>query len=274
MASASDDDRRFTAELIAAWDRGAATYDAMPRHGILHDDEWRAWRRLLAAILGDAAHSRIAPRRILDVGTGTGVVALLAAELGHDVTGVDLSREMLARARSKAAEAGLPVDWRVADAAALPPDLVGFDVVIARHVLWTLPRPDRALTSWRDAARAGGLIVVIDGTNRRPPGPLGDVQRAVGRLADRLAAGNGGEVSVDHSYPAWVRARLPLADQRDTRPIAELLATAGLERVVVRPTRELDRVEGSHQPLVVRIADPWRRYVATARTPILTASQP
>lgn len=183
MASAADEERRFTAQLIAAWDRGAAAYDATPRHGIIHDDEWRAWRRLLGAVLGDADHSRIGPRRVLDVGTGTGAMALLAAELGHDVTGVDLSQEMLTRARAKAAAAGLGVDWRLADAGALPPDLVGFDVVIARHVLWTLPHPDRALASWRDSARPGGLIVVIDATIRRPPRPLGDAQRAIERLA-------------------------------------------------------------------------------------------
>jgi SAM-dependent methyltransferase len=192
-------------------------------------------------------------------------MALLAAELGHEVTGVDLSEEMLGRARAKATSAGRGVAWRVADAGALPPDLVGFDVVLARHVLWTLPRPDRALASWRDAARPGGLIVVIDGTSRRPPRPLDDVQRALGWLTE-------GRSSPDHRFPAWARARLPLADQRDTRAIAATMAAARLERIVIRRTRELDRVERAHQPLLARLADPWRRYLATARTPILTAS--
>jgi ubiquinone/menaquinone biosynthesis C-methylase UbiE len=268
VAGERDDERRLWADLIAAWDRGAATYDDTPRHGLLHADEWRAWRRLLGALLGDAAHSGIGPRRVLDVGTGTGVVALLTAELGHDVTGVDLSGAMLARARSKSAAAGLAVDWRVADAEALPADLVGFDVVIARHLLWTLPHPDRAIRAWRDAARPGGLVIVIDGLTRTPPPPFDTAQRLAGRLGTRLArtTRNG-----DHGYSPEIRRRLPLAEQRDTAAVAALLAAAGLERVVIRSTRELDRVERSHQPLLVRLGDPWRRYVATARTPILTA---
>lgn len=266
----SDDDG-FKAELIAAWDRGAASYDRTLRHGLLHADEWRAWRRLVAALVGDATHSDLAPRRILDVGTGTGVIALLAAELGHEVTGVDLSEAMLAEARAKARRDGRPIDWRVADAEALPADLVGFDVVIARHVLWTLPHPERAIVSWRDAARPGGLVVVIDGLTRAVPPPIDRAQAAVAWLAERL--GPRRDATADHAYPSDARARLPLAAQRDVQLVVALLTAARLERVRVRPTPELDRIERGHQRLLERLADRWRRYVATARTPILTAGE-
>jgi ubiquinone/menaquinone biosynthesis C-methylase UbiE len=263
--AASDD--ALKAAVTATWDASSAGYDRTPRHGLVHDDEWRAWRRLLAALLGDAHHSEVSPRRVLDVGTGTGVVALLAAELGHDVTGVDLSPAMLARARSKAAVAGLAVEWRTADAEALPPDLVGFDAVIARHVLWTLPRPDRALAAWRDAARAAGLIVVIDGVTRAAPPPFDRAQRLAARLATSRDDGTEG-----HGYAANVRARLPLSQQRDVRQVERLMRDAGLERVRVRATPEIDRVERGHRSLLARLGDPWRRYLATGRTPIVTAS--
>ena len=54
-------------------------------------------------------------RRVLDLATGTGRLALLAAGLGVDVCGVDSSEAMLAVARARSAGGGLQVDWRLAD---------------------------------------------------------------------------------------------------------------------------------------------------------------
>src|SRR5471032_2177603 len=108
MRDELDEERaRVKAAITAAWDRGAGGYDRIPRHGILHDDERTAWRRLVAAILGDATHSKMPPRAVLDVGTGTGTLALLAAELGHDVIALDLSEGMILAARRKSIESGI-----------------------------------------------------------------------------------------------------------------------------------------------------------------------
>jgi SAM-dependent methyltransferase len=58
--------------------------------------------------------------RILDIGCGTGRHAIELTRRGYHVTGVDLSESQLARAREKAAEAGLAIDFRQDDARSLP----------------------------------------------------------------------------------------------------------------------------------------------------------
>lgn len=254
-------------ELTRHWDRGARTYDAIPGHGLLHDDEYRAWRRTLAAILGDPAHADVPRLRVLDVGTGTGSMALLAAELGHDVTGVDLSEAMLEQARAKAASMRLAVDLRVGDAEALAADLTGFDVVMSRHVLWTLPEPARAIRAWSGALRPAGLVAVIDGVIARQA----PIARLGSRVAEAVLSLNADDDAADHAYPAEAYGALPLARRPDTDAAVELLRSAGLEHIRVRWMPEVDRVERAHRGALERLADRWRRYLLTARTPILTA---
>src|SRR3954451_20331177 len=85
------------------WDDDASVYDESAGHAISDPVEAAAWRRALEATLPDPV------ARVLDVGTGTGALALLIAELGHAVTGLDLSEGMLERARAKADEAGASI---------------------------------------------------------------------------------------------------------------------------------------------------------------------
>ncbi|MBU9888248.1 MAG: class I SAM-dependent methyltransferase [Candidatus Omnitrophica bacterium] len=60
--------------------------------------------------------------RILDIGCGTGRHAIELAKRGYEVTGVDLSGNQIKRAREKAQEAGVTVDFRIQDARHLPFD--------------------------------------------------------------------------------------------------------------------------------------------------------
>jgi ubiquinone/menaquinone biosynthesis C-methylase UbiE len=139
------------------WDWRAAEFDKEASHGLLNDAQSRAWRDLIRRIAGTV------PLDVLDIGCGTGFLSLLLAGAGHRVTGIDLAASMLQMARSKAAARGLTVEFRNADAEAPGLPGGGFDLIVERHVLWTLPHPELALDSWRRLLRSDGRLILIEG---------------------------------------------------------------------------------------------------------------
>src|SRR5205807_6805717 len=96
--------------------------------------------------------------RVLDVGCGTGVVAITAAHLGALVTAIDLTPQLLERARENSRIAGLDVDWREADAEALPFGDTQFDVVLSQFAHMFAPRPDVAISEMLRVLKPGGTI--------------------------------------------------------------------------------------------------------------------
>jgi SAM-dependent methyltransferase len=142
-------------EIRQFWDDDAAVYDKSPSHCPQRPQEQAAWAGTLRRLLPEP------PARVLDVGAGTGFLSLLLAGQGYQVTAVDLSAAMLAALRSKAAGLGLEIQTIESDAASPPAG--PFDVVIERHLIWTLPDAGTALAAWRDVAPTGRLVL-IEGT--------------------------------------------------------------------------------------------------------------
>jgi SAM-dependent methyltransferase len=138
------------------WDRRAPTFDEAAGHGLFSDEQRRAWLELFARFSER-------PHEVLDVGCGTGFIALRFAELGHTVTGIDLSPLMVDRAQGKAERAGFEIDFRVGDASALDCEDETFDIVVARHVVWNLPNPEQGVAEWLRVLRPGGRLIVIEG---------------------------------------------------------------------------------------------------------------
>ncbi|MGW7087776.1 methyltransferase domain-containing protein [Streptomyces sp. NPDC054871] len=137
------------------WDAEAVTFDDEPDHGLRDTVVRGAWAERLRDWLPKA------PGDVLDLGCGTGSLSLLAAERGHRVTGVDLSPNMVERARERLA--GHAAEVLIGDAEAPPVEGRRFDVVLARHVLWMLPDPEATLRRWCGLLRPGGRLVLIEG---------------------------------------------------------------------------------------------------------------
>ena len=99
---------------------------------------------------------------ILDVGTGTGFFAILLAEKGHRVEGIDLTPAMLEEARWIAKQRNLDITFREMDAQNLDYPNDSFDVVISRNLTWTLPDPESAYAEWFRVLKPGGVLLNFD----------------------------------------------------------------------------------------------------------------
>src|SRR5262245_18773277 len=183
------------------WGGRAAEFDQGASHGVHNEVQHRAWLDLLREVAGPP------PLKALDVGCGTGILAIRMAELGYTAVGVDLSEQMLAEARRKTDGTGLAVTFQRGDAEAPPGDGAPFGVILERHVLWTLPQPREAMRAWQALLRPGCLLILIEG---------------IFEMSDRTV------------YPQ-LEAQLPLYGGRPGEELAALLVAEGFVQTAVRP---------------------------------------
>jgi SAM-dependent methyltransferase len=132
----------------------ARTFDSRRFGGPIGDLVARTQGRVLANMVG-----RIQDRDIIDVGTGTGRVALLLAHGAARVTAVDASDEMLAIARRRAADELVSINFVRGDAHALDFADRSFDVAVALRLLMHTPKWRRCVS---ELCRVATRLVVID----------------------------------------------------------------------------------------------------------------
>ncbi len=234
------------------WDRDAATYDLSASHAVSDPVEATAWRAALRRSLPDP------PATVLDAGAGTGSLSLLAAELGHRVTSLDLSDAMLSKARDKAEARGLELSFEVGSAMAPPGG--PFGAVMERHVLWTMPDPVGALSAWREVTIPGGRLVLFEGVWGSTT-PVHRARRAVAvavRRASRLA---------DHhhaSYPDDVLASLPLASMPSPSPVVAAVHEAGWRGVRMQRLRDVEWAARLHERSLLGWLEHVPRYALIA----------
>lgn len=134
--------------VAAVWDAGGEAYDEVSR-GILDSIEHGV--------------NRLRPRRgesILDVATGTGWTARRVAEWGADVTGIDISAQELEAAQRITGRMGLNVDFRAADAEAMPFDDGSFHGVISTCGVMFVSRPEDAAAELARVCEPGGRLTL------------------------------------------------------------------------------------------------------------------
>jgi ubiquinone/menaquinone biosynthesis C-methylase UbiE len=105
---------------------------------------------------------------ILDIATGTGSAARRVAARGASVIGIDLGADLIEAAKAYAAEARLPIEFRVGDAEALPFDDQSFDAVISTFGVMFVSKPEAAVAELARVCKPGGRVGLVtwsaDGT--------------------------------------------------------------------------------------------------------------
>jgi ubiquinone/menaquinone biosynthesis C-methylase UbiE len=114
--------------------------------------------------------------RVLDVAAGTGNAALPAAAAGAQVTASDLTPELLEDGRRRAEQAGLELEWAVADAEALPFEDASFDVVMSSIGVMFAPHHQAAADELVRVCRPGGRIALLSWTSE---GMIGELFRTM-----------------------------------------------------------------------------------------------
>jgi len=231
-------------QVATHWNRRAPSFDDDFGHSIRTSGERAAWDRILDLVLDGRVRLEA-----VDVGCGTGFLALELAARGHHVVGVDFAPAMIEEARRKVAASGLSVRFEEADAEQLPFVPRSFDLVISRHVLWTLPHPQAAIDEWMRVLRPGGRLAVVDGQ------------------FDASGLGRSSGIARASEEYAAIRDELPFLGGRSREEIEALLRARGLVRVAGDSL--LDLVAAQEQRMVAegREIKTHRRYVVWGDAP-------
>ena len=227
-------------QVAQHWDRRAAHFDEDFGHSIGSPAERAAWDRILDLVVPAGR-----PIDALDAGCGTGFLSLELAARGHRVSGIDFAPAMLVAARKKAAAQRLSVHFEEGDAEQLPFPPGSFDLVISRHVLWTLPHPEAAIDEWIRVLRPGGRLAIVDGAqyneDAAPP------QRENARTSAEYAA---------------IGDQLPFYGGRPREEIEAVLRRHGLVGVASDPLDDLVAAQTRRMVEEGREARRRQRYVA------------
>jgi len=137
------------APRLKSFDRVAHVYDQT--RGLPPDAERTVADGIAAKLREVAPHPRL-----LEVGIGTGRIAVPLAERGVRVAGVDISRAMLAVLRGKRTD----IDLAFAEAARLPFRNASFDGALFVHILHLVPDADATVRATLPLVRPGGFVIL------------------------------------------------------------------------------------------------------------------
>ena len=141
------------------WTKRADSFFEL-RHDEIESNKAARWTEEIEKLLPQGRSLKI-----LDVGCGAGFFEVILGRLGHQVTGIDLTEEMITKANEMIGIYGLDSSQAQAltgDAEALDFEDETFDVVITRNLTWTLPHPVEAYREWYRVLKKGGILINFD----------------------------------------------------------------------------------------------------------------
>ncbi len=163
------------------FDRAASYYDATRGYPTGVDEQLRD--AILAQVHADSA------TQFLELGIGTGRIALPFLHAGCDYTGIDISAAMMAELERKALEAGLPrPQLQLGDVSNMSFANDSFDVVLSVHVLHLVDDWNATLHEACRVVRPGGWIILAndEAVEHQPPNPPDQVFPAWNKILDQL----------------------------------------------------------------------------------------
>jgi SAM-dependent methyltransferase len=248
-------DLDLAAALAQYWDADASTYDHSTTHRIHTAAQQAAWNAVLLA------HLPPPPAHVLDVGTGTGFLALLLARLGYKVTAQDISPRMLEQLRAYSTEESLDITLVESEANDPPPG--PFDVVTERLLMWTLPNPVSALQAWRRVAPGGRLLCFggVWGAGDRAQALLDRGKDYLHRLLRRHNHHHHAPYGKD------LHQSLPMANGISPSLAVELASAAGWTDVRLERLRDVEWANALTMALPERLLGATPEYLMTARAP-------
>jgi phosphatidylethanolamine/phosphatidyl-N-methylethanolamine N-methyltransferase len=196
---------------------------------------------VFGAVFEQGRHTAIAAAeriggRILEVGVGTGM-SLPSYSAQNRLCGIDISAPMLRKAQDRVRELRLThvEDLRVMDAEHMDFPDASFDVVVAQHVVTTVPHPEATLDEFARVLKPGGEIVLVSRV-----GADAGVRRTLERAFSPAARKLGWRSDFPwRRYSEWVRSRrdIALAERRPLAPFGHF----SLIRFAKHDAASLDR---------------------------------
>ena len=213
------------------WDISARGYSDLIQEDF-YDERKYSW---LDTILENSPQKD--DMKILDTGCGPGFFSIILSEAGFDVTGIDLSSQMIIEAEKNAEAMETDAIFKVMDIQ--HPDFEDdtFDLIVSRNVVWSLSEPESAYKNWFRILKPGGRLLVFDGDHlkdlREPEGESGNPHDI---YIDEYKKLYGKEPKCSYSKEDYEEARgwrrdLPLVDKKRPEWDEELCKSIGFVNV-------------------------------------------